>query len=172
MTEDHTKTEPERVAPDSIASEEPSAEPDTAEAETIESPAKIIRIGEMVKILLEELRNTTLDEAARDHLRDLFESSVTELKSALPSELREELSRLTRDFDDDTVPSESQLRVAHGQLVGWLQGLFHGIQATLMAQQVQARQQLDGLRGQLPESHASGGPGGPGQGVPGGPGYI
>ena len=169
MTADETRTEPEHVAPDSVSEPVDETTGEEDDSETIESPAKIIRIGEMVKSLLEELRVTTLDEAARDHSRDLFENSVEELKASLPKDLREELTRLTKGFDADTVPSESQLRIAHGQLVGWLQGLFHGIQATLMAQQMQARQQLEGLRGELPQhsgpQDSSGSP-------MGGPGYI
>ena len=150
---------PELVTPDGVA--ESSAEESGPD---IESPGKIIRIGGMVKQLLEEVRNTTLDEAARDQLRDIYENSVTELKSALSPALGDELDRLALDFSDDEIPSEAQLRVAKAQLVGWLEGLFHGIQATLMAQQMAARQQLEGVRGQLQ----------PGMSPPagGGPGYI
>ncbi len=135
------------------------------ESVDIESPGKIIRIGAMVKQLLEEVRNTDLDEAAREQLRDIYENSLNELRTALSPELSGELDRLTLDFDDDTIPSEAQLRVAKAQLVGWLEGLFHGIQATLMAQQIAARQQLEGMRAQIPERS------GPTPG-PGGPGYI
>ena len=150
---------PELVTPDGVA--ESSAEESGPD---IESPGKIIRIGGMVKQLLEEVRNTTLDEAARDQLRDIYENSVTELKSALSPALGDELDRLALDFSDDEIPSEAQLRVAKAQLVGWLEGLFHGIQATLFAQQIAARQQLEQMRGQLQ----------PGMSPPagGGPGYI
>ena len=124
------------------------------DGERIDSPAKIIRVGSMVKQLLEELRNTPLDEAARDHMVDIYGRSVDELQASLSPDLAEELDRLAPDFDGDEVPSEATLRIAQAQLVGWLEGLFHGIQATLVAQQMAARQQLEGVRGQLP------GPGG------------
>jgi hypothetical protein len=128
----------------------------------IESPGKIIRIGAMVKQLLEEVRTTDLDEASRDQLRDIYENSIKELKSALSPDLGEELDQLSFDFSGEELPTGTELRLAKAQLVGWLEGLFHGIQATLMAQQMAARQQLEGVRGQLPE-HA---------GPPSGPGYL
>jgi hypothetical protein len=163
----------ELVTPDDVAhgggSDGSTPDADHDAVADIASPAKIIRIGAMVKQLLEEVRATTLDEAARDQLRDIYENSLTELKSALSPDLGEELDRLALDFDDDEVPSEAQLRVAKAQLVGWLEGLFHGIQATLMAQQMAARQQLEGMRGQLPPGMGPS-PGGPGP--QGGPGYI
>ena len=139
------------------------AEPDEGDGVSeIESPGKIIRIGAMVKQLLEEVRTTDLDEASRDQLRDIYENSIRELKSALSPELGEELDMLSFDFSGEELPSGTELRLAKAQLVGWLEGLFHGIQATLMAQQMAARQQLEGMRGQLPE-HA---------GPPSGPGYL
>lgn len=156
---------PEVVAPDSVSSDGDAASSDD-HANEIESPAKIIRIGAMVKQLLEEVRNTQLDEAARDQLRDIYENSLAELATALSPELASELDRLALDFDDDSVPTEAQLRVAKAQLVGWLEGLFHGMQAALMAQQLAARQQLEGMRGQLPVG------GGPDPATGGGPGYI
>lgn len=155
----------EPIAPDGVAHAD---EQDGEDRPDVESPAKIIRIGGMVKQLLDEVRNTTLDEAARDQLRDIYENSLVELRSALSPELGAELDRLALDFDDDTIPSEAQLRVAKAQLVGWLEGLFHGIQATLMAQQMAARQQLEGMRAQLPQG-PGGGSGGP---ITPGPGYI
>ena len=179
-------TDAEIITPDSVSSTSVSstgvssstgspdgsgaAEAPAEEMSEIESPGKIIRIGAMVKQLLEEVRSTTLDEAARDQLRDIYENSLVELKSAMSPDLGDELDRLALAFDDDAVPSEAQLRIAKAQLVGWLEGLFHGIQATLMAQQMAARQQLEGMRGQLPTG--MGGPGvGPGS-PQGGPGYI
>lgn len=143
--------------------------PDGEDQPDISSPAKIIRIGAMVKQLLDEVRNTSLDEASRGQLRDIYERSLEQLKSALSPELADELEELSFDFADGAVPSEVELRLAQSQLVGWLEGLFHGIQAALMAQQMSARQQLEGMRGQLMQ-----GPGGP-VGAPGptpGPGYI
>jgi hypothetical protein len=166
-----TSDAPELVSPDGVqpAADVVPAEEHAAPVEEIESPGKIIRIGAMVKQLLEEVRNTTLDEAAREQLRDLYERSLVELRTAMSPDLADELDRLALDFDDDTIPSEAQLRVAKAQLVGWLEGLFHGIQATLMAQQLAARQQLEGMRGQLPAGVYPGGPGVP-PGYPGGPG--
>ena len=128
--------------------------PDT---ETIEQPAKVMRIGSMIKQLLDEVRSAALDEASRERLRDIYETSVHELAAALSPDLRDELARLAPPFSSDT-PSEAELRVAKAQLVGWLEGLFHGIQATLFAQQMAARQQLDQIRGQLPPGQGPGGP--------------
>lgn len=158
---------PEVLAPDGVAG--PSANGAETPSEEIESPGKIIRIGAMVKQLLEEVRNTTLDEAARDQLRDIYENSLAELRTAISPELAGELDRLALDFDDDTVPSEAQLRIAKAQLVGWLEGLFHGIQAALVAQQLVARQQLEGMRAQIGPGEGRAG-GAPGPGGPAGPG--
>jgi hypothetical protein len=114
--------------------------------ESVEQPAKVMRIGSMVKQLLEEVRNAPLDEASRTRLREIHQQSVRELASALSPDLAAELDRMALPFDEKTVPSEAELRVAQAQLVGWLEGLFHGIQATLMAQQMAARAQLTELR--------------------------
>jgi Protein of unknown function (DUF2587) len=131
-----------------------TAEPRPAEesnAESIERPAKLLRIGSMVKQLLEEVRQAPLDEASRARLREIYEQSVRELAEGLSPELAAELDRVSIPFDTPT-PSDSELRVAHAQLVGWLEGLFHGIQATLVAQQVAARTQLEEMRQRsLPE---------------------
>ncbi|MFV0317480.1 MAG: proteasome activator [Microthrixaceae bacterium] len=135
-----------------------------AEAPEVESPAKIIRIGAMVKQLLEELRDTELDEPSRDQLRDIYENSVAELKTAISPELAAELDQLSFAFNDEELPTGVELRLAKAQLVGWLEGLFHGMQAALMAQQMNMRQQLEGMRQQLPE-HAGGA-------QRGGPGYL
>jgi hypothetical protein len=114
--------------------------------ETIEQPAKVMRIGSMIKQLLEEVRQAPLDEASRGRLREVYETSVKELSDGLSPDLRDELSRVTLPFDPDAVPSEGELRIAQAQLVGWLEGLFHGIQATLFAQQMAARSQLEEMR--------------------------
>ncbi len=114
-------------------------------ADAVEEPAKVMRIGSMIKQLLDEVRQAPLDEKSRDRVRDVFEQSVKELAEGLSPDLREELGRLTLPFDTDT-PSDSELRVAQAQLVGWLEGLFHGIQATLFAQQMAARAQLEQMR--------------------------
>jgi hypothetical protein len=117
----------------------------------VTSPAKVMRIGSMVKQLLEEVRTAPLDEASRERLAEIYERSLAELAEALSPDLQEELSALALPFDDDEIPSESELRIAKAQLVGWLEGLFHGIQATLMAQQFAAQRQLQEMR-QLPGS--------------------
>jgi len=113
----------------------------------IEQPAKVMRIGSMIKQLLEEVRAAPLDEASRGRLREIHQRSITELEDGLAPELREELERLSLPFEGDTPPSESELRIAQAQLVGWLEGLFHGIQAALVAQQMAARLQLEQMRG-------------------------
>jgi hypothetical protein len=116
------------------------------EREAVEQPAKVMRIGSMIKQLLEEVRQAPLDEASRSRLRQIYDTSVEELAEGLSPDLREELSRMTSPFKSDEVPSEGELRVAQAQLVGWLEGLFHGIQATLFAQQMAARAQLEQMR--------------------------
>jgi hypothetical protein len=113
--------------------------------ESIEQPAKLLRIGSMVKQLLDEVRQAPLDEASRSRLREIYEQSIHELAEGLSPDLVAELDRVSIPFDSPT-PSDAELRVAHAQLVGWLEGLFHGIQATLVAQQVAARAQLDEMR--------------------------
>jgi hypothetical protein len=116
------------------------------EREAVEQPAKVMRIGSMIKQLLEEVRQAPLDEASRSRLREIYDTSVRELADGLSPDLRDELGRMASPFGPDEVPSEAQLRVAQAQLVGWLEGLFHGIQATLFAQQVAARAQLEQMR--------------------------
>jgi hypothetical protein len=130
----------------------------------VEQPAKVMRIGTMIKQLLEEVRAAPLDEAGRQRLREIHESSIHELEDGLAPDLREELERLTLPFGNG-VPSEAELRIAQAQLVGWLEGLFHGIQTALIAQQMAARAQLELMRGRaLPGAHGDGpmivGPGG------------
>ena len=118
---------------------------DAEQSESIERPAKLLRIGSMVKQLLEEVRQAPLDEASRGRLREIYEQSIRELADGLSPDLADELDRISIPFDSPT-PSDAELRIAHAQLVGWLEGLFHGIQATLVAQQVAARAQLDEMR--------------------------
>jgi hypothetical protein len=127
--------------------------------EFVSEPAKVMRVGSMIKQLLDEVRSTSLDEPSRQRLRAIYDTSIRELGSALSPDLQEELQRLAFPFDGEGIPTEVELRVAQAQLVGWLEGLFHGIQATLFAQQMAARQELESMR-QLS-------PGGPGR--PGGP---
>jgi Protein of unknown function (DUF2587) len=117
-----------------------------ADRETVEQPAKVMRIGSMIKQLLDEVRQAPLDEASRTRLREIYETSVQELARVLSPDLRDELDRLAMPFEEGAPPSEAELRVAHAQLVGWLEGLFHGIQATLFAQQMAARAQLEEMR--------------------------
>jgi hypothetical protein len=119
-------------------------------AAMVEQPAKVMRIGSMIKQLLEEVQAAPLDDASRVRLREIHESSIRELASGLAPELREELERLTLPFSADAVPSDAELRIAQAQLVGWLEGLFHGIQTALFAQQMAARAQLEQMRRQLP----------------------
>jgi len=135
--------------------------------ESIESPGKVLRIGSMIKQLLEEVRGAELDEPSRERLKEIYETSVRELSAALSPDLRDELARLTHPFDSPGTPSEGELRVAKAQLVGWLEGLFHGIQATLFAQQMTARQQLEQMQRQLPEGARPGRGMGPEDGRPG-----
>ena len=112
----------------------------------IEQPAKVMRIGTMVKQLLEEVRAAPLDEASRLRLREIHRTSIKELEEGLSPDLREELDRLTLPFEDNATPSDAELRIAQAQLVGWLEGLFHGIQTALFAQQMAARVQLEDMR--------------------------
>ncbi len=113
----------------------------------VEQPAKVMRIGSMIKQLLEEVRAAPLDEAGRQRLSEIHRRSIEELEDGLAPELRDELERLTLPFDSGRIPTEPELRVAQAQLVGWLEGLFHGIQAALVAQQMAARLQLEQMRG-------------------------
>jgi hypothetical protein len=134
----------------------------------VEQPAKVMRIGTMIKQLLEEVRAAPLDDASRTRLREIHARSVRELEEGLAPELREELERLTLPFTEDALPSDAELRIAQAQLVGWLEGLFHGIQTALFAQQMAARAQLEQMRqGALPPGVGApgqrGGPTGTGQ---------
>ncbi|MEY2421673.1 MAG: hypothetical protein QOI95_1740 [Acidimicrobiaceae bacterium] len=145
-------TEPVVEHPEIVTS--PLAADDGDGRESVEQPAKVMRIGSMIKQLLDEVRAAPLDEASRDRLADIYETSVKELSSALSPDLQDELHRLAPPFTADNTPTEAELRIAQAQLVGWLEGLFHGIQATLFAQQMQARQQLEDMRRQLPPGQA------------------
>jgi len=152
MSETHESLQPDEVTEGMVP---PSTDGRAATAavapleESVKSPAKVMRIGSMVKQLLEEVRTTSLDEASRERLAEIYERSVAELSEALSPDLQEELHSLALPFDDGEIPSGSELRIAKAQLVGWLEGLFHGIQAALMAQQFAAQRQLQEMR-QLP----------------------
>jgi hypothetical protein len=140
------------VGPDGVATEsdldESSRERNVTEM--VEQPAKVMRVGNMIRQLLEEVRAAPLDEKSRARLKEIHASSIKELEDGLAPELVEELERLSLPFAEDEVPSESEIRVAQAQLVGWLEGLFHGIQTTLFAQQMAARAQLEQMRRALP----------------------
>lgn len=140
------------VGPGGMAVEGGQEEQDEARSVTdmVEHPAKVMRIGSMIRQLLEEVRAAPLDEASRIRLKEIHQTSIKELEDGLAPELIEELERLTLPFVEDSVPSEAELRVAQAQLVGWLEGVFHGIQTTLFAQQMAARAQLEQMRRALP----------------------
>jgi hypothetical protein len=142
------------VGPDGMAISSPQTEPgeDQAErpvTEMVEQPAKVMRIGSMIRQLLEEVKSAPLDEKSRARLAEIHQNSIKELEDGLAPELVAELERLSLPFEDAT-PSEAELRIAQAQLVGWLEGLFHGIQTTLFAQQMAARAQLEQMRRALP----------------------
>jgi hypothetical protein len=132
----------------------------------VQQPAKVMRIGTMIKQLLEEVRAAPLDEASRSRLREIHSTSIRELEDGLAPELRDELQRLALPFSEDTVPTDAELRIAQAQLVGWLEGLFHGIQTALFAQQMAARAQLEHMRQPAlpPGATPPGGPPGHGTG--------
>jgi hypothetical protein len=149
LREDAAMTEqpPQQPAAAPIPGEVVAAESEEPlPSESVASPAKVMRIGAMVRQLLEEVRHAPLDEAGRDRMREIYDISIRELSESLSPDLAEELGRVARPFTGDETPSEAELRVAQAQLVGWLEGLFHGIQATLFAQQVNARNQLEEMR--------------------------
>jgi hypothetical protein len=142
------------VGPDGIARsgnpQDESGEHERPVTEMVEQPAKVMRIGSMIRQLLEEVRAAPLDEKSRARLKAIHESSIKELEDGLAPELVSELERLSLPFTENELPSEGELRVAQAQLVGWLEGLFHGIQTTLFAQQMAARAQLEQMRRALP----------------------
>ncbi|HSR84045.1 MAG TPA: bacterial proteasome activator family protein [Streptosporangiaceae bacterium] len=138
------------VGPDGVATETDVQESrERPVTEMIEQPAKVMRVGNMIRQLLEEVRAAPLDEKSRARLKEIHASSIKELEDGLAPELIDELERLSLPFGDE-VPSEAELRIAQAQLVGWLEGLFHGIQTTLFAQQMAARAQLEQMRRALP----------------------
>ena len=118
--------------------------------ELVEQPAKVMRIGSMIRQLLDEVKAAPLDEASRQRLKEIHGASIKELESGLAPELVEELQRLSLPFTEGGTPSEGELRIAQAQLVGWLEGLFHGIQTAIYAQQMASRAQLEQMRRALP----------------------
>jgi hypothetical protein len=144
--------QPETIGPDGqtvTSAQSPAAQSPAGLGDLVEQPAKVMRIGGMIRHLLEEVKSAPLDDASRSRLRAIHQQSIKELEDGLAPELIEELERLSLPFEDET-PSDSELRIAQAQLVGWLEGLFHGIQAALYAQQVQAQSQLQNMRLALP----------------------
>jgi hypothetical protein len=161
MSEDASHQVPEIImVPRRPSGEQATATPE--ETETVSSPAKVMRIGSMVRQLLEEVRHAPLDEAGRTRLREILDISIHELAGSLSPDLAAELDRIALPLDQET-PSEAELRVAQAQLVGWLEGLFHGIQATLFAQQMAARNQLAEMRGRGLPGQAPGAQARPGE---------
>jgi hypothetical protein len=148
------------VTPDAMAVEGPppaevedSADEQKSVTDMVEQPAKVMRIGNMIRQLLEEVKSAPLDDASRQRLRSIHHASIEELKQGLAPELVEELERITLPFGEDATPTDAELRIAQAQLVGWLEGLFHGIQTALFAQQMAARAQLEQMRRALPMGH-------------------
>ena len=157
MTSDagpHDESEPGPlvVGPDGTPIQLPTESDGTPLQDLVEQPAKVMRIGSMIRQLLEEVKASPLDEKSRARLREIYQQSIKELEDGLAPELIDELERLSLPFTDEA-PSEAELRIAQAQLVGWLEGLFHGIQAALYAQQVQAQSQLQNMRLALPSSN-------------------
>jgi hypothetical protein len=140
-------------------------------SEMVEQPAKVMRLGTMIKQLLDEVKSAPLDEAGRQQLAEIHRRSITELEQGLAPELVEELERITLPLSSDA-PSEAELRIAQAQLVGWLEGLFHGIQTAIVAQQMAAQQQLQQMRRALPGGQTAAGQPVPGQRFPGMPGAM
>lgn len=145
------------VAPQAMAverapesDETPGEGREASVTDMVEQPAKVMRIGNMIRQLLDEVKSAPLDEASRQRLREIHSASIAELKDGLAPELVEELDRLALPFASDQAPSDAELRIAQAQLVGWLEGLFHGIQTALFAQQMAARAQLEQMRRALP----------------------
>jgi Protein of unknown function (DUF2587) len=176
--DDHQSPQPEQgtpdsqrvvvVTPDGIGVAPASDDSDQGTpADQVEQPAKVMRIGSMIKQLLQEVRDAPLDDAGRKRLAQIHQRSIAELKDGISDDLVDELDRLALPFTDGT-PSDAELRIAQAQLVGWLEGLFHGIQTAMVAQQMAAQAQLQAMRRGLPPGH--GGPGAMPPGAPGAPG--
>jgi hypothetical protein len=128
--------DPHPMTPEVVA--EAPNEPD----QPITEPTKLIRIASMTRAMLEEVRQAPLDEEGRKRLSEIHQQSLAELREVLSPELAQEFDEVFPPFDAEQTPSESVIRVAQAQLIGWLEGLFHGIQATLFSQQMAARAQL------------------------------
>ena len=154
---------PQAMAVEGLPAEQPEGhQPPTATSVTdqVSEPAKVMRIATMIRQLLDEVKSAPLDEASRQRMGSIYTTSIAELKEGLSPDLVDELERLSLPFSADVTPSDAELRIAQAQLVGWLEGLFHGIQTALFAQQMAARAQLEQMRRALP-------PGGPQMPQPG-----
>lgn len=145
VDKDGSSVQAQQAVPDSSAEQSHGPE-DSSPADLIAQPAKVLRVGSMIKQLLDEVRTAPLDDASRARLAEIHARSVKELESGLAPELIEELERLSLPFTEDQIPSDAELRIAQAQLVGWLEGLFHGIQTAMFAQQVAARAQFEEMR--------------------------
>ena len=145
MGDNHPDGAAPAIAPDEVLGSSPPEGAEEPKTESINEPAKVLRIGSMVKTLLDEVRAAPLDDKSRVRLREIYEQSIRDLSEGLSPDLVAELAALALPFDSDA-PSDAELRIAQAQLVGWLEGLFHGIQATLMSQQMAARAQLEEMR--------------------------
>jgi Protein of unknown function (DUF2587) len=155
--------QPVAVPAEAVVQADQSGDDDLRDlTDLVEQPAKVMRIGSMIRQLLEEVKAAPLDDASRNRLKEIHASSIKELESGLAPELVEELERLSLPFTDDSTPSDAELRIAQAQLVGWLEGLFHGIQTAIYAQQVSARAQFEQMRRALPGGVGPGGPQRPG----------
>ncbi|GAA4746817.1 bacterial proteasome activator family protein [Nocardioides endophyticus] len=165
--------QPVAVPASAVSVSEPPADSDddgNGITDLVEQPAKVMRIGGMIRQLLEEVRSAPLDEASRIRLKEIHAASIKELETGLAPELVEELERLSLPFTEDAVPTDAELRIAQAQLVGWLEGLFHGIQTAIYAQQMAARAQFEQIRRGLPPGASATGAGhGPGGGEQTGP---
>src|SRR5215217_1026046 len=152
---------PQAMAVEGPPREEVETDEPKSVTDLVEEPAKVMRIGNMIRQLLAEVKSAPLDDASRQRLRAIHHTSIIELKQGLAPELADELERLSLPFSDNATPSDAELRIAQAQLVGWLEGLFHGIQTALFAQQMAARAQLEQMRGgqgALPPGIAQAGP--------------
>ncbi len=145
LEDDGSRSASTAIAPDEVLGGPGAASDDEPKTESINEPAKVLRIGSMVKTLLDEVRAAPLDDKSRVRLREIYEQSIRDLSEGLSPDLVSELEALALPFDSEA-PSDAELRIAQAQLVGWLEGLFHGIQATLMSQQMAARAQLEEMR--------------------------
>ncbi len=159
MTDSTSAPSDVEVLPPPSGEESAAERTEEPDRESVTQPSKLIRIATMVKSMLEEVRQASLDEAGRQRLRQIYDRSLAELSEVLSEDLREELDEVMVPFGEG-LPSESELRIAQAQLVGWLEGLFHGIQATMMTQQMMAQQQLEMMRRRaLPSAQQQHGPG-------------